>query len=82
MIELNMLVENALYGVAMLASGYFMWRIKRLNDKVDASVTREDVKEMIEDKLEPVAVEIRHLREDTKAHNKKLDHLIELMIQD
>jgi hypothetical protein len=56
---------------------YTMYKIKGMETKVNEAMTRDEVKELVEDKIKPLEVLQKELKEDTKEINQKLERLLE-----
>lgn len=57
--------------------GYLMFRFKRIEEKAEKSMTRNDVKELVADKLAPIEVKLRDVKDDLHKIDSKLDKLID-----
>ena len=82
-----MILEVAKSAVVAIVGGiigYLFWRIKKMEDRLEKAMSKEDIKELIKDKLEPVKVlieeqskDIKEQKQDIKDMDKKLDRLLE-----
>ena len=68
------LITRVIFGALI---GYIMYRIRSTETKAENSMSRKDVRELIDDKLKPMEVMQRELKEDSKAMNQKLDKLLD-----
>ena len=79
------IVESPLIGtvelfVSLFLTGLlaYLWhRFRKLENKLENSMSKTDVKEMIKDKIRPIEVAVKLYSEDIKDIGKKLDRLIE-----
>lgn len=82
--EQEMELEAAFKVVFTAVIGYLMWKFKRLEAKVEASVDEPKVRQIIDDKLEVLKAghvdlkeDLTIVRGDVKGLHDKLDRLIE-----
>lgn len=73
MMELDLVIK----AVFAFLSGYFFWRLKKMESKVETSVNRKEVREMIEDQIKPYAVMQVKLEDRLERIEDKLDKLLE-----
>ena len=60
--------------------GYVMHRQKKIEAKVEETMSRGEIRELIGDQLKPIEVLIKDGREDTREMAKKLDKLLDHML--
>lgn len=73
MVELNYIFKSVV-GVVI---GYIMWKFKKIETKVDKSLDEQEVRQIIDDKIEPMKVMQKEVKEDLNRIEAKLDRLIE-----
>lgn len=72
-LELNYIFKSVV-GVAL---GYVIWKFKKVETKVEQSLDEQEIRQIIDDKLEPMKVMHKEVKEDLNRIENKLDRLIE-----
>lgn len=60
--------------------GYLWWVFKRMQEKTETIMSKEDIKELIETKLDVVQVEMDSLKDRLDKIDSKLEKLIDLTL--
>ncbi len=61
--------------------GYLMWDLKRLRSKVDASMSKEEVRQMIEDLLKPIDQSNAEVKQDLKEIERSISNLTIMIVK-
>ena len=69
-------ISNSLVG---LAFGYVMWKFKKIENKTDKTLEEDKVRQLIEDKAEPVKVLQKEIKEDLERIERKMDKLSDML---
>lgn len=63
--------------IVLSIGGYIVLKFKKLETKIEKSMSKEDTKELINDKIKPFDVLQREIKEDIGRLEQKLDRLLE-----
>ena len=74
-------IEIAVSGLLIPVITYLWWVFRRMQVKIDNTYSKSEVRQLVEDKLEPTAVEIRLLANNLEKIDNKLDKLIQLNLR-
>jgi len=72
------IIGRAIIGLLL---GYFMWKLKQIEEKANSAMNSDDVRQLIEDRKEPLEVRLAEIKEDTKRMESKIDKLIDRLSQ-
>lgn len=61
--------------------GYLWWVFKRMQEKLEISMSKADIKELVQDKLHPVALEVELVKTRLVRIEDKLDRLLEITLR-
>ena len=81
------LLELILGLVGLIGSLSMVWlsrlhkRLDSMDERIRMSLSRDEIKDMIEDKLEPVEVQTLEIKDDIQKLDKKLDKIIDKLIK-
>jgi hypothetical protein len=57
--------------------GYIVWKFKKVEEKADESLNEQEIRQIIDDKTEPMKVMQAEIKEDLNRIEGKLDRLVE-----
>jgi hypothetical protein len=75
-------LELFISGVAAGAAAYLWYRFKKVENKMETSMNREEVKEMINDKVRPLEYLIKDTSNDIKRVDTKLDKILTTLLSE
>ena len=61
--------------------GYVLWRFKKMDSKIDKTLDETEIRQLIEDKSEPVKVLQKEIKEDLNRIEKKMDKLNDILME-
>lgn len=64
-------------GIVSAVIGYLVWRLKVIEKKAEKSMTREDVRQLVEDKMAPFII----LHEAHSRANKRIEDKLDMLIE-
>ncbi len=79
-----MLIDVLLPLIAFLTTSLgaiLIWVLKDMKSKVDRTLTQAEIRQLIADRLEPVHVELKNIKDNIQQIDVKLDSLIELTLR-
>lgn len=74
-------VEGLVSAIIAGAVAYLWYRFRRIDKKMEESVSREEVKEMIEDKVKHIEFMVNDINSDVKRMDYKLDKVLTALLQ-
>jgi DNA-binding ferritin-like protein len=74
-------VEGFIAALIAGATAYVWYRFKQIENKVESSVTRYEVKEMIEDRVKYIEHVIKDSNDDIKRIDSKLDKVLTALLR-
>jgi membrane protein implicated in regulation of membrane protease activity len=74
-------VEGLVSAIVAGVVAYLWYRFRRIDKKIEESVSREEVKEMIEDKVKHIEFMINDINSDVKRMDYKLDKVLTALLQ-
>lgn len=74
-------VEGLVSAIIAGLVAYLWYRFRRIDKKIEESVSREEVKEMIEDKVKHIEFMINDINSDVKRMDYKLDKVLTALLQ-
>lgn len=74
-------VEGLVSAIVAGVVAYLWYRFRRIDKKIEESVSREEVKEMIEDKVKHIEFMINDINSDVKRIDYKLDKVLTALLQ-
>jgi type VI protein secretion system component VasK len=73
-------VEGLVGAIVAGAIAYVWYRFRRIDKKMDESITRDEVKEMIEDKVKHIEYMVNDINSDVKRMDYKLDRVLTALL--